>query len=55
MGGGGEGRGDSLRKVGTDVRARVLGIAGVNFCPGIKFCELNFALALGVWQLLKNV
>ena len=29
--------GDSLIKVGTDVRARALGILGVNFCPGIRF------------------
>ena len=29
--------GDSLIKVGTDVRARALGLSGVNFCPGIKF------------------
>ena len=50
----GGGGGDSLRKVGTDVRARALGISGVNFCPGIKFCELNFARALGVWQLLTK-
>ena len=37
----GEG-GDSLIKVGTDVRARALGISGVNFCPGIRFWEENF-------------
>ena len=36
------------------MRARALGISGVNFCPGIKFCELNFARALGVWQLLTK-
>ena len=48
------GRGDSLIKVGTDVRAQALGISGVNFCPGIKFCELNFARALCVWQLLTK-
>ena len=29
--------GDSLIKVCKDVRARVLGILGVNFCPGIRF------------------
>ena len=48
------GGGDSLIKVGTDVRARALGISGVNFCPGIRFCKLNFARALGVWQLLTK-
>ena len=43
-------------KVSTDVRARALGILGVNFCPGIRFCEVNFAQALGFWQYLtKNV
>ena len=36
----------------TDVRARGLGISGVNFCPGIRFCEVNFARALGFWQVL---
>ena len=35
-GGGGEG-GDSLIKVGTDLRAQALGFSGVNFCPGISF------------------
>ena len=44
MGGGG---GDSLIKVGTDVRAWALGISRVNFCPGIRFWEVNFAWALG--------
>ena len=43
----GGGGGDSLTKVGTDVRARALGILGVNFCPGIRFREVNFARALG--------
>ena len=38
--------GDSLIKVGTDVRAQTLGISGVNFCPCIRFCELNFVQAL---------
>ena len=38
---------DSLIKVGTDVQAQALGISGVNFCPGIRFCELNFVKALG--------
>ena len=41
MGGGGGG-GDSLVKVGTDLRAMVLGISGANFCPGIRFWEVNF-------------
>ena len=48
------GGGGTLIKVGTDVRARALGISGVNFCPGITFCELNFARALGVWQLFTK-
>ena len=44
------GGGDSLIKVGTDVRARALGISGVNFCPSIRFLGeilpgLGFALA----------
>ena len=39
--------GDSLIKVGMDVRAQALGISGVNFCPCIRFCELNFVQALG--------
>ena len=47
---------DSLIKVGTDVRARALGILGINFCPGSMFLEVNFAQALGFWQFLtKNV
>ena len=33
-----KGGGDCLRKVGTHVRAQALGILGVNFCPGIRFC-----------------
>ena len=45
---------DSLIKVGTDVRARALGILGVNFCPGIRFWEVNFARALGFWQFLTK-
>ena len=48
------GGGDSLIKVGTDVRARALGISGVNFCPGIRFWEVNFAWALGFWQFLTR-
>ena len=30
-----------------DVQAWALGISGVNFCPDIRFCEVNFAQALG--------
>ena len=49
-------RGDSLIKVGTDVRAQALGISGINFCPGIRFWEVNFAWALGFGHFLtKNV
>ena len=48
------GGGDSLIKVGTDVRARALDISGVNFCPGIRFWEVNFARALGFWQFLTK-
>ena len=40
---------DARTKVGTDVRAQELGISGVNFCPGIRFCKVNFARALGFW------
>ena len=47
--------GDSLIKVGTDVRARALGISGVNFCPNIRFWEVNFARALGFWQYLTKM
>ena len=54
-GGGGWG-GDFLTKAGTDVQARALGISGVNFCPGIGFCDVNFAREVGFWQFLsKNV
>ena len=50
------GGGNSLIKVGMDVRAKALGISGVNFCPGIRFWEVNFAWALGFGQFLtKNV
>ena len=50
------GGGHSLIKVGIDVRALALGVSGVNFCPGIRFWEVNFARALGFWQFLtKNV
>ena len=33
-------RGDSLIKVGTDVRAWASGTSGVNFCPGIRFLAI---------------
>ena len=48
------GAGNSLIKVGTDVRGRALGILGVNFCPGSRFWQVNFAQALGFWQFLKK-
>ena len=51
----GTGGGDSLIKVGTDVRARALGILGVNVCPGSRFWEVNFARALGFWQFLTKM
>ena len=44
----------SFQKAGTDVRARALGISGVNFCPGIRFWEVNVAWALGFWQFLTK-
>ena len=37
-----------------DVRAQALGILGVNFCPGIRFWEVNFAWALGFWHFLTK-
>ena len=43
------GGGDSLIMVGRDVRARALGFLGANFCPGIRFWEVNFARTLGFW------
>ena len=49
------GGGDSLIKVGTDVRVGALGISGVNFCPGIRFWEVNFARALGFWQFSTQI
>ena len=52
---GGGGGGHSLIKAGTDLRARTLGISGVNFCPGIRFWEVNFAWALGFWQFLTKM
>ena len=36
------------------MRAQALGISGVNFCPCIRFCELNFVWALGFRQLLTK-
>ena len=42
--------GDSLIKVGTNVRTGALGISGVNFCQGIRFWEVNFARALGFYN-----
>ena len=36
------------------MRARALGISGVNFCTGIRFWEVNFARALGFWQFLTK-
>ena len=45
---------NSLIKVAMDVWAQALGISGVNFCPGIRFWELNFAQALGFWQFLTK-
>ena len=38
----GGGGGGLLIKVGMDVWARALGISEVNFCPGIRFWEVNF-------------
>ena len=43
------------KKVGTDVRARALGILGVNFCPGSRFWEVNFTRTLGFWQFLTKM
>ena len=43
-------RGDSLIKVGTDVRAWALGISEVNFCPGIiRLWEVNSARTFSFW------
>ena len=39
------------KKVGTDVRARAL---GVNFCQGIRFWEVSFAQALGFRHFLTK-
>ena len=36
------------------MQARAIGISGVNFCPGIRFWEVNFAQALGFWQFLTK-
>ena len=32
----------AIEKVGTNVRARALGISGVNFCPGIRYFRGQF-------------
>ena len=48
------GGGDSLIRVGTDVRAQALGMLGVNFCLGIRFWDVNFARTLGYWQFLTK-
>ena len=45
---------DSLINVGTNVRALALGVSGANFCPGIRFWEVNFAHALGFSQFLTK-
>ena len=37
-----------------DVWARALGISEVNFCPDIRFWEVNFARALGFWQFFAK-
>ena len=47
-------RGDSLIKVGTDVRTWALSFSKVNFCLGIRFWEVNFAQALGFWSFLTK-
>ena len=36
------------------MRAQALGILGVNFCPGIRFWEINFARPLGFSQFLTK-
>ena len=48
------GEGDSLIKVGTDVRARASGFSGINFCLGIRLWKVSFAQALGFRQLLTK-
>ena len=40
----GEG-GNSLIMVCTYVLAWAIGFSGINFCPGIRFLEVNFARA----------
>ena len=49
------GGGDSLIKVGTDVRAWALGFPRVHFCLGIRFREVKIAQALGFWQFLRKM
>ena len=34
--------------------AQALGISGVNFCPGNRLKEVNFARALGFWQFFTK-
>ena len=46
--------GDFLMKVGTDVRARALGISGVNFCPGIRFLGSKFCLSIRFWAIFDK-
>ena len=48
------GGGYPLIKVGTDVRVRALGFAGVNFCSGIRLWKVNFAQALGFSPFLTK-
>ena len=36
------------------MQARALGISGVNFCPGIRFWEVNFIRFLAIFDK-KNV
>ena len=36
------------------MRAWALGILGINFCPGIRFWDVNFAQVLGFWQFLTK-
>ena len=38
-----------------DVWAPALGFSGVNVCMGSRFWEVNFAGALGFWQLLTKM
>ena len=50
------GRGGRLPNKGRyGCAARALGILGVNFCPGSRFWEVNFARALCFWQFLTKM